>query len=73
MCTPRRSFVPQQMEEGQDALRLANMQFASLADELTEAQEALSAKEARGGGRRCVLGWAGLLLHGALLPCPAAA
>lgn len=36
----------QQMEEGQDALRLANHQFASLADELTEAQEALSAKEA---------------------------
>jgi hypothetical protein len=34
------------MEEGQDALRLANMQFASLADELSESQEALRAKEA---------------------------
>ena len=39
----------QQMEEGQDALRQANVQFASLADELTEAQEALSAKDVSHG------------------------
>lgn len=34
------------MEEGQDALRLANMQFASLADELSVKEEELSVKEA---------------------------
>lgn len=45
-----------QMEEGQEALRLANMQFASLADELAEAREALSAKEVSERGLGLCLG-----------------